>query len=248
MTQSTVIRETSPLAAAPVAEPCALPASKIAITIPAYQAGPSVGDVVRRSLNILPTVLVVNDGSTDNTAAAAEEAGAEVISFSANRGKGDALETAFGELFGRGFAAVITVDADGQHLPEEIPILLAEATTETDLILGTRDHLFAEMGRVRRFSNQLSSRAIAMVAGQTLSDIQTGFRLYSRRLIEAVGFPEARFEAESAVVVRAIRRGFNVRAVPVRLGFADGRLTSHYRPIADSLRIAAAVTNARFES
>ena len=231
----------------PSTVPGLLPTHKIAITIPAYQAAPSIGDVVRRSLKILPTVLVVDDGSDDDTAGEASRAGAEVISLPKNQGKGDALETAFKELFRRGFAAVVTVDADGQHLPEEIPVLLNIATTDTDLILGTRDHLFAEMGQVRRMSNRLSSKAIAMVAGQSLSDIQTGFRLYSKRLIEAVGFPESRFEAESAVIVRAIRRGFHVTSIPVRLGFADGRLTSHYRPIADSLRIAAAVTNARFE-
>ena len=87
----------------------------------------------------------------------------------------------------------------------------------------------------------------ALAAGQCLADIQTGFRFYSRRLIERVGFPGARFEAESAVVVRAARRGFRVVSVPVHLGFADGRTTSHYRPLLDSLRIAGAVTRARLE-
>lgn len=218
----------------------------VAVAIPAYQAAASVGDVVRRSLDVLPDVLVVDDGSDDDTAGAARRAGAEVLSLPANRGKGNALATAFRELFGRGFAAVVTVDADGQHLPEEIPVLLA-AAAGADLVLGTREHLFAAMSRLRRFSNRLSSRAISLVAGQPLGDVQTGFRLYARRLIESVGFPEPRFEAESAVVVRATRRGFHVVAVPVRLGFADGRTTSHYRPVVDSLRIFAAVTRARFE-
>ncbi len=223
--------------------------ASVAIAVPAYQAAPSVGDVVRRCRLVLPTVLVVDDGSDDDTASEARRAGAEVISLPVNRGKGDALETAFGELFGRGFEAVVTVDADGQHLPEEIPVLLAAAEeADADLVLGTRDHLFAQMGRVRRTSNRLSSRAISLVAGQALDDIQTGFRLYSKRLIAAVGFPEPRFEAESAVIVRAGRRGFCIVTVPVRLGFADGRTTSHYRPLVDSLRIAAAVTHARFET
>lgn len=222
---------------------------RIAVAIPAYQAGPSVGDVVRRSLRLFPDVLVIDDGSDDDTAEVARQAGAEVISLPVNRGKGDALETAFRELFGRGVSAVVTLDADGQHLPEEIPVLLRQAAaTGADLVLGTRDHLFAEMSRLRRFSNRLSSRAISLVAGKALGDIQTGFRLYSRRLIERLGFPEARFEAESAVVVRAALNDFRIVSVPVKLGFADGRTTSHYRPLMDSLRIAAAVTRARFES
>lgn len=220
----------------------------IAIAIPAFQAEPSIGDIVRRSLEELPDVLVIDDGSSDDTAGEARRAGAEVISVPVNRGKGDALEVAFKELFGRGFSAVITLDADGQHLPEEIPVLIEATRGGADLVMGTREHLFAEMSRLRRFSNRLSSRAISLVAGQALDDVQTGFRYYTKPLIDRIGFPEARFEAESAVVVRAVRHGFRVATVPVRLGFADGRLTSHYRPMIDSLRIATAVTRARFEA
>lgn len=219
---------------------------RFAIAIPAYQAGPSVGEVVTRALEQAPAVLVIDDGSRDGTAEAARAAGARVISFPENRGKGEALAAAFSELFGQGFAAVVTVDADGQHLPEEIPRLLA-ASVDADLVLGVRDHLFGAMSALRRVSNRLSSRAISFAAGEDMADVQTGFRLYRRRLIETVGFPEARFEAESAVVVRAARCGFRIAATPVRLGFADGRTTSHYRPLADSLRIAGAVTRARWE-
>lgn len=221
-------------------------ARAVAIAIPAYQAAPSVGDVVRRSRAVVPAVVVVDDGSNDGTAEAARAAGAEVVSLPVNQGKGRALATAFRELFGRGFGAVVTLDADGQHLPEEVPVLLA-APAAADLVLGTRDHLFAGMSRVRRLSNRISSRAISFAAGQPLPDVQTGFRLYRKRLIDGVGFSEAGFEAESAVVVRAARRGFRVVGVPVRLGFVDGRTTSHFRPLIDSLRIARAVIRARFD-
>jgi glycosyltransferase involved in cell wall biosynthesis len=238
----------APLEHGAAVEPAESPVGRIAAAIPAYQAEPSVGAVVAGVLCLLPDVLVVDDGSTDGTAAAAREAGARVVSLPANQGKGAALAAAFRDLFDRGFTAVVTLDADGQHLPEEIPKLLAAADGGADLVLGVRDHLFAEMSGLRRASNRLSSAAISFAAGQRLCDIQTGFRFYSRRLVAAVGFPESRFEAESAVVVRAVRGGFRVVTVPVRLGFADGRTTSHYRPLADSFRIAGAVLHARFQA
>ena len=220
---------------------------RVVAVVPAFQAAPSIAEVVRGTLAVLPEVLVVDDGSTDGTAEAARAAGARVVVHPSNLGKGKALATAFADLFGRDATGVVTLDADGQHLPREIPKLLAAAEPDADLVLGVRDHLFAAMGRVRRASNRLSSQAISLVAGQRLGDIQTGFRFYSRRLVETVGFPESHFEAESAVVVRAVRCGFAVVTVPVELGFADGRTTSHYRPLVDSLRIARAVTRARFE-
>lgn len=218
----------------------------VAIAIPAYDAGSTVAEVVRRTFALLPNVLVVDDGSRDETRREAAAAGAEVIFNNQNLGKGAALRSAFSVLFGRGFEAVVTVDADGQHLPEEIPKLIEGWDEGGDLVMGTRDHLYGEMNRVRRASNTLSSRAISFFAGVELRDCQTGFRLYTRDLIEKTGFPEPRFEAESAVIVRAARQGLPILAVPVRLGFADGLSISHYRPVVDSLRIAAAVARARF--
>jgi glycosyltransferase involved in cell wall biosynthesis len=221
--------------------------TRVAVALPAFDAAPTIGDLVRRTLAVLPPpVLVVDDGSTDGTAEAARAAGASVLSFPENRGKGEALRVAFARLFGEGADAVVTLDADGQHLPEEIPKLLAHAD-EADLVVGSRVDLFDEMSRLRRTSNRVSSAVISLVAGARLGDVQSGFRLYHRRLVAATGFPEDRFDAESAVVVRAARRGMRIVAVPVRLGFADGRTTSHYRPLVDSLRIARAVARARLE-
>jgi glycosyltransferase involved in cell wall biosynthesis len=217
---------------------------KIAAAIPAYQAETWVGDIVQRTRQVIPEVLVIDDCATDGTAEAARAAGAEVISHPVNRGKGSALRTAFQVLFERGYEAVVTLDADGQHLPEEIPVLL-EAWPEADLVLGTRTHVFAQMSRVRRLSNSLSSSAISILAGQPLGDIQTGFRLYTRRLYEQVPFVGYRFEAESAVVVRASILGLRIIQRPIRLAVVDGRRTSHYRPLVDSLRIAKAVIGAR---
>lgn len=222
-----------------------LPESFAAV-IPAYNAAPSVGDIVRRTMPQVGEVLVVDDGSTDRTGPEARAAGAGVLVQEMNRGKGAALRLAFEVLFRKGYEGVVTLDADGQHLPEEIPKLLSLWSEDPDLVLGSRDHLFEEMSGIRKASNSISSRLISFAAGQRVGDVQTGFRLYRRKMIEEIGFPEDRFEAESAVVVRASRRGFKLVSVPIHLGFADGRCTSHYRPVIDSLRIARAVIGARF--
>jgi glycosyltransferase involved in cell wall biosynthesis len=220
----------------------------VAVAIPAYEAADSIAAVVRRARAMGVEVLVVDDGSTDGTGDAARASGVDVLEHAVNLGKGRALKTAFDHLFAKGYDAVVTIDADGQHPPEEMPKLLVPWRDGADLVLGTRDHLFARMGNVRRASNATSSWVISHVAGADLPDCQTGYRLYARRLIESIGFPEPRFEAESAVLVRAVRAGFRVAGVPIRLDEPDGRATSHYRPIVDSLRIAGAVARARFET
>ena len=220
---------------------------RIAAIIPAYQAGTSLDAVVRGTLRHLSDVLVVDDGSSDETSAVARSAGAIVIRHPHNRGKGAALASGFQHWLGLGFEACVTLDADLQHSPEEIPRLLAPELAAADLVLGVRDHLFAGMTPLRRVGNRLSARMISLAAGTTLCDAQTGFRLYRKRLLEGVPWREAGYEAESAVLVRAGRAGFCIASVSIAMGFVDGRTTSHFRPLVDSLRIAGAVLRARFE-
>src|SRR5713101_1795563 len=116
------------------------------VLIPAFNAAKTVGDVIRASKEIIPDVVVVNDGSRDDTAAVARAAGAEVVDHPQNRGKGGALKTGFAYAIQNGYDVVITLDADGQHLPREIPkFLRAREETKADLIIGGRSHLFDQM-------------------------------------------------------------------------------------------------------
>lgn len=220
--------------------------SEIVVVIPALNAAPFLGDVVRGARLHGYPVLVVDDGSTDATSDVARQAGAEVVRHEENLGKGAALKTGFAWALERGVAAVVTLDADGQHLPRQISLFVeAWRRSGADLIIGSRRHLFEGMLPRRRNANRFSAWAISHASGRTIPDSQSGFRLYSARLLREVHVEGTGFDAESEVIVRAGRAGYGIEAVPIDLGFVNGLATSHYRAVADTLRIAKRVVKTR---
>jgi glycosyltransferase involved in cell wall biosynthesis len=215
--------------------------------IPALNAEESIGTVIRDCKAINEDVVVIDDGSMDRTAEIAREAGAQVVTHAVNRGKGAALKTGFAYALEHGFDAVVTLDADGQHLPREIPkFVAAHAECGADLIIGGRAHLFGEMLPRRRFANRFSARCIAYASKTNVTDSQSGFRLYSARLLAAIRLRSDGFDMESEVIVQAGCRGFKVITIPIDLGFVDGQSTSHYKPLGDTLRIAWTVIRAKY--
>jgi glycosyltransferase involved in cell wall biosynthesis len=219
---------------------------KIQALIPAFQAAGTVGPVVAETITIVRDVLVVDDGSSDDTAGAAAAAGARVLRLPANQGKGAALRAGFEEALTGGAAAVITLDADGQHDPSEISRLIeCWQRTGAALVIGSRSHLGGEMSAARRFGNRFARRALSAFAGVMVADSQSGFRLYDASLLKAIPLRGARYELESEVIVKAARAGFGVACTPVRLRRVAGEETSHFRPWRDTARICAAVLKAR---
>ena len=220
---------------------------KALVIIPALNAERTIAAVVRDCLTMNGEVLVIDDGSTDRTASVAQDAGAKVISYPVNRGKGGALKTGFAYALEHGFDVVVTLDADGQHLPREIPkFIAAREETGADLIIGGRAHLFGQMLPRRRMANQFSARCIAFASKTNVTDSQSGFRLYSAHLLSSIRLRTEGFDMESEVIVQAGRRGLKVVTIPIDLGFVDGLSTSHYKPLVDTLRIAWTVTRARY--
>ena len=219
---------------------------KALIIVPAYNAAQTVGDVIRSCREFVSNSVAINDGSRDETAGAAMTAGAEVVTHPINRGKGAALKTGFAWALERGYDIVITLYADGQHLPREIPkFLRAREETHADLIIGGRSHLFGEMLPRRRMANRFSAWSISKASGKRITDSQSGFRLYSANLLRNIRLHTDGFDMESEIIVHAGRRGFKVLTIPIDLGFVDGISTSHYKPLKDTLRIAWTVTRAR---
>ncbi len=199
----------------------------ILVVVPAYQEAPRVGRVVEGARAHLP-VLVVDDGSTDGTAEAAEAAGAAVVVQQPNAGKGVALRAGFGWALEHGYDAVVTLDADGQHDPAEIPRFTdAFGAGTADLVIGRRD--FRRMPPSRRVSNVVGGWAMSWAAGRPIPDNQSGYRLLSRRLIEAVAVSdEPGFEFEIEMITTCIRRGYVLAWVPIRTIYAGE--PSHIRP------------------
>jgi glycosyltransferase involved in cell wall biosynthesis len=222
--------------------------------IPAHDEAPRIAAVVRGAAAHLP-VLVVDDGSTDGTAAVARAAGGAVLEQGPNAGKGAALRAGFRWALGAGFEGVVTLDGDGQHDPAEIPLFLAAFPRETgedaagaavaarpDLVVGRRD--FARMPPARRLANTIGGRTFSWAVGAHVPDNQSGYRLIGRRLMEAsLGSAERGFEFEVEMLAACIARGWPVAWVPIRTIYTGG--PSHIRPVAHVRHFFRAVAAAR---
>lgn len=189
------------------------------IVIPAYNAGATIGVLLERLRSVVPRemIIVVDDGSTDATAAVARSAGVAVVSHPANRGKGAALSTGFEvALAVPGLDCVLSLDADLQHAPEEIPSLLeARRSTGAHIVIGARERRSSPMPFARRISNALTSFLVSARTGTTIPDSQSGFRLIGREVLEHVHVRSSGYEAETELLLKAVRSGFRVASVPV---------------------------------
>jgi glycosyltransferase involved in cell wall biosynthesis len=211
---------------------------RVAVVIPAYQAAATLSTVVAGARGARPgaPVYVVDDGSTDGTADVGRGNGATVVRHETNRGKGAALATGIAAAFAADADVIVTIDADGQHPPAEIPRLLAPIIDgRADLVLGARLRTKA-MPLGRRVTNWLSARLATRIAGQGVSDAQTGFRAFTRAVATRVRPAGDGFDYETAFLLGACDVGFRVTCVTIPTIY--GGATSHFRSWADTWRVA----------
>lgn len=215
---------------------------RVLALIPANNEGRQVAAVVQGARAYLP-VLVVDDGSTDDTAAKASAAGAEVLRQNPRQGKGAALLAGFNWALSHGYDAVITLDADGQHDPVEIPAFLREyEARQADLIIGRRD--FVRMPIIRRTANTLGTKLFSWAVGRPVADNQSGYRLITRRLMEIMSQPiERGFEFEVEMIVYCVLNEFSLGWVPIRTIYADER--SHISPLKHTYKFLQVSLRAR---
>lgn len=209
----------------------------ILVIVPAHNEGPRIGAVVRAVVEQGLPVLVVDDGSGDDTAGEARAAGARVLALQPNRGKGGALKAGFAEALaeapeGKRWAALLTLDGDGQHDPAELPALLeAWKTRGADLVIGARD--YKEMPPIRWFTNTLSRKLFSWAVGEDVPDNQSGYRLRSRRLAEAaLASSEQGFAFEVEEIAICVGRRYGLAWVPIKTIYgsevSDIRPWSHF--------------------
>ena len=185
------------------------------ILIPAYNAAASLAQVIARARPLGVPILIVDDGSTDETAQVARVAGAQVLRHPGNRGKGAALATGFAYARQRGALGVITLDADGQHDPAELPALIAAWQRAPDsLVLGVRSFDPTLMPRRSRIGNQISTFFISRYTGRLHKDTQTGFRIYPQRLL-AIPLRSRRFDTEAELLLWASKLHVPLVEVPI---------------------------------
>jgi len=221
-------------------------ADQVWAIIPALNAEGSVGKVIDRTKEYIPRVIVVNDGSTDRTAEVSLSRDIEVISIPVNRGKGYALRRGFAHALNKGCRAILTLDADGQHDPGDIPKFLQVHERDADAILiGSRMAQAEWFPRQRYYSNRVAVFFISRALGQFLEDTQCGFRLYPAKAIGSIKLTTCHFQMETEVLLRAARQGIRLSSVPVRNIYWNGNAPpSHFRPVVDTFYICLVVLQA----
>jgi glycosyltransferase involved in cell wall biosynthesis len=222
------------------------------VIVPAYNAARELPGVLERLAGVHPPgrTIVIDDGSIDGTGDVARAHGVVVVAHEKNRGKGAGLLTGFAAACAQGADAVVTIDADAQHKPEDLPRLIA-ALADADLVVGARVRTGA-MPPHRRFGNALSAGFLTWVAGTPMPDVQSGYRAHRRAVLDALGlagtppsagaprppaFRSTGYGFESEILVAAARVGFTIVNIPIEAVYEGA--PSHFHPLRELPRFGS---------
>jgi len=208
---------------------------RIAAVIPALNEEHNIAAVVKGVRPYVAATVVVDDGSADDTAGAAQAAGAIVLRHESNVGKGAALKTGFRYLIDSGFDGAITIDADGQHDPAEIPLFVAAAERGYDMVIGNRMSNVSTMPYIRRLANHVSSSLISLFLGQNIRDSQNGFRYYKLSSVLSLPLKANKYDLETEVIFKEGRAGYRIGWVPTRTIYRT-EARSKFNSLTDTLR------------
>lgn len=205
------------------------------VIIPTFNESNKIALLVKEIKKQGLEVIVVDDGSEDNTAQIAQDSGAIVLRNEINLGKGASLSRGFDYSLKSGYEAVITMDGDGQHLPEDIPYFIRLAKySESGIIIGNRMQKTRNMPLERVLTNKFMSWLISLVAGQKIPDTQCGFRLIKIEVLQKVRLLTSKYETESEILIKGSRLGFKIESVAIKSIYRGEK--SRINPLVDTFR------------
>jgi glycosyltransferase involved in cell wall biosynthesis len=206
--------------------------------IPAFNEAPYIANVVKGTQPHVEQVVVIDDGSGDGTAQVAQAAGATCLRSDTNCGKASALRTGIAFACAQDFTHAITLDGDGQHLPEDIPVMISVAKeTGADLVIGARSFDRARMPRARYYSNTIGSRLASALVGCEIRDSQSGFRLFRLDKLRETKLRSRSYELEMEILIKMARSGCTIAHAPVHVVYDDGHARSKMKPVRDTVSI-----------
>jgi glycosyltransferase involved in cell wall biosynthesis len=214
---------------------------KVCVLIPTFNNATTLERVLRDVLEYTNQVIVVNDGSTDQTSQILKSfEGITVVSYTTNKGKGYALRQGFRKAVEKGYDYAVTIDSDGQHYADDLPLFIEKLKSYSRaVIVGARNMDQASVPGKSSFGNKFSNFWFKIETGLTMHDTQSGFRLYPVRLLKDFTFLTRKYEFEIEVMVRAAWRGLDIVEVPVKVFYPEKeKRVSHFRPFRDFTRIS----------
>lgn len=221
--------------------------AKTAVVVPAYNAGAHLADVLVNIQKVLPKeqIIVVDDGSVDTTKDVAHKAAVIVVEHGDNRGKGAALRSGVEKAIELGMDYAITLDADGQHDPAEIPKFIEHAgRSGADIIVGNRMDDRKDMPFIRVFANRATSAFVTLRTGQRVPDSQNGYRMLRTSLFKKFKLVTTRYDTESEILIKAAGVGGTIESIPVQTIY--GNESSSVNPFVDTLRFFRIVFRSLF--
>jgi len=217
----------------------AISEKKICVLIPTYNNEKTLKRVIDGVLDYTENIIVINDGSTDSTLQILEKYSITVINLSENKGKGNALKLGFRKAKDSGYDYAITIDSDGQHYPDDIPVFVENLLNENEdvLLIGNRNMSQDGIPKKSSFGNRFSNFWFWFETGIKLEDTQSGYRLYPLHKIPKKYFTP-KFEFEIEIIVRTAWRHVPVKNVPIKVLYDPAERVSHFRPFKDFTRIS----------
>ncbi|MCX5699086.1 MAG: glycosyltransferase family 2 protein [Candidatus Omnitrophica bacterium] len=208
---------------------------RICVIIPTYNESRAIEDLINQITKLGLEVIIIDDGSTDDTVKIAAACGAKVLANQRNMGKGASLIKGYNFALARGFEAVISMDGDGQHAPDDLLAFIRKAqTSQSALIVGNRMGMAKGMPVLRMITNILMSKFISLIVKQHIPDTQCGFRLVKKEVLQRMDLSTSKYETESEVLIKAAHLGFKIESIPVETIYSGQK--SQINPLVDTLR------------